>query len=61
MSENKFYVGQKLKNSPHGNEPTFEIVKIFYTMVDETLQYRVKNLSTGKLQVTTEEFLYLCN
>lgn len=55
---NKFYVGQKLKNHPFDEEPSFVIIQIFSKLTSDTKYYRVKDIDTDRIQVTTEEFLY---
>lgn len=59
MNETKFHVGQQLKNTPFDREPTFEVIKITCTLDDPTPKYKVKHIRTGKVQTTTEDFLYL--
>ena len=53
-----YYVGQKLKNSPSDEKPSFEIIKIFSYLNGDETYYRVRGLTDGKIQVTTEEFIY---
>lgn len=57
MTENKFYVGQKLKNSPTDEFPYFEIVSITESMSGLKF-YRVKDIYQGEELVLHEEDLY---
>jgi hypothetical protein len=60
MTENKFYVGQKLKNSPSDDFPYFELIKISETLGGLKF-YRVKGIYSGEEIVLHEEDLYPYN
>lgn len=60
MANNKFYVGQKLKNSPTDDFPYFEIVNITESLSGLKF-YRVKGIYDGEELVLHEEDLYPFN